>query len=66
MLFYLHMLFFGAFGMKETRQSLRVWRCLVSASRIMSSRLNFWDKGNFSWYSSGLIDLMESSHIGCV
>ena len=66
MFFSSHVQFFGALGVKETRESFRVRRRLFSASRIFSLRLYFWDKGNFCYSSFDLVEFMDAFHIGRV
>jgi len=40
--------FFGAFGVKEIGESLRVWRCRFNVLKIISSSLSiFGTKGSF-------------------
>ena len=39
---YFLMQFFGAFGVKEIEESLRIWRCHFNVLKIISSRLSIF------------------------
>ena len=57
---------FGAFGMKETKESLRLWRCLFSDLKIFSLGFSIWDKGSFHYSSFNVVEFVDGFCIECV